>query len=237
MRLPVQQIHMPVDSEQGGIDFLSLLGPGTILAILIVVLVLLLAALVTAWVIVRRVRRSGALKRIQHGVEKTVQGGLLKVRAETGEGVARELARQRLRLRACLDSTAFSLELARADQRPVGEFSAIMDTLNEVGSVLDGQLRVAEREPDDASRQAMSTALDGQLEMIERTGREIRGTLAQAGLSLGNGELKDVAARLAVESQVLKTWIQSYTASGRSTDNGFGDDQQPKPDGPGPGRT
>lgn len=218
----MQHMFMPADSEQGGIDLLSMLGPGTILIILILVLVLLLAALVTVWVIVRRARRSGALKRMQGGVGKAVEGGLLRMRAEGGEGVGRELAQKRLRLQAALDSTTRSLELARDQQRPVGEIPAILDTLIQAGSVLDSQLRLAEREPDESSRRTTAAALGGQLEMIERTTRDIRGTLAEAGISLGSADLENVTARLSIESQVLKSWTQSYSGSGHSTEGNIG---------------
>ncbi|MEC5181540.1 hypothetical protein [Arthrobacter sp. CG_A4] len=221
----------PADSGEGGIDFLSLLGPGTVITILVVAMVLVLVAAMTVWLLLRRVRRSGALQRLQGGLGNAVQGGLLRMRAETGEGLGRELAQKRLDLKAALDSTGRSLDLARAQQRPVGELPAILDTLARAGAVLDGQLGLAEREPDDGARRAMAAALDGQLEMIEHTARDIRSTLAEAGLSLGGADLDKVTARLAIESQVLKTWTQSYSASGNPAEGTPGDDTW----NPGPG--
>ncbi|WP_144662961.1 hypothetical protein [Paenarthrobacter nicotinovorans] len=210
----MQHIFIAADAGRGGIELFSMLGLG-LLFILILVLVLFLAVSVSVWVVVRRARRSGAVKRGQEGMEKALQGGLLKVRARGAQGVGRELAQKRLRLRAALDSTTRAVELFRDQQRPVGEIPAIMGTLTRAGAALDSQLRLAEREPDESSRRAAAAAFEPQLAQIERAARDVRSTLTDAAIALGTDDLdNDVRARLATESQVLQAWTQSYSSSG-----------------------
>lgn len=101
--------------DGGGGWWLVLNQPGLLLALGAVLLVLLVATVITIWVVVRRLRRSAVVGR-----------GLLQLKAQgLPAGPARELAGLRLSLRSTTDYTTNSIALAERSGRPVGDLSAL----------------------------------------------------------------------------------------------------------------
>lgn len=170
----------------------------------------LLAVGITTWVMVRRIRKSGVTAKIRGGVENAVSGGLLKVRAETSFGVKRELAKMRLRLKASLDATARSIDVARSEHRPVGDLPVVLGTLSRAGSSVDAQLALAEREPDAAMQESLAATLRVHVRDIEKAALEIRTTLSQTGTSAYSADVEDASTRLTAEARVLESWSQTY---------------------------
>lgn len=208
----MRSVFAPMEAGHAGAELLGLLDAGLLILVLVPTAFLLVAGL-GIWLLVHRVRRSGVLRRLQDRAFGIVEDGGLRARARAGDGLSRELAHQRLRLRAALNSTAHAVAEART-HRPVGELPDILVTLTEAGRVLDGQLRTAEREPDPGARRTMSDALNGQLETIERTARDIRTALAGSAIPLAEAELGQVTGRVEVENRILAAWNTAYLASG-----------------------
>ncbi|MFD1505810.1 hypothetical protein FE374_00575 [Georgenia yuyongxinii] len=164
-------------------------------------LVLLTAAGLTAWVVVRKIRRSRLLRR-----------GALRVRTVVGDQAGRELARQRVALQDAQDATERALAAAYAQHRPVGELPAVAARLADAGQELDDQLRLAEREPDRALRSALARELDGRVREHGRLSAELRASVLSTGGAVGEARLLDAGSRLAVEVGALTAWQESYGA-------------------------
>ncbi|WP_448070550.1 hypothetical protein [Georgenia yuyongxinii] len=165
----------------------------------VTILVLLSTAGLTAWVVVRKIRRSRLLRR-----------GALRVRTVAGDQAGRDLARQRVALQDAEDATERALAAARAQHRPVGELPAVAARLTDAGRELDAQLRLAEREPDRALRRTLARELDGRVREHGRLSAELRASVLSTGGAVGDARLLDAGSRLAVEVGALTAWQESY---------------------------
>lgn len=175
---------------------------GQILLVLgIAGLVVITGAALTTWYVVRRIRRS---RRVRAGLER----GGLTLRSVARDRSGRRLARLRLDVRRSAEATGRSLEAAR--DRYVGDMPFVAADLARVGSALDGQLRLAEREPDAVVRQALLAGLEPRVREHTRLGAELRQALLGGGAAAGDARLLEAGSRLTVEVEALKTWGETF---------------------------
>ena len=162
-----------------------------------------LALTLTTWLVIRRIRRSGVVRR-------TADRGALAVHAVAGDATGRRLARMRIGLRRSAEATGHALEAAVAQGRPVGDMPFVAERLARTGRLLDEQLQLAEREPDRALKRALAAGLDAQVEQHERLGAQLRESLLQPGFTVGLAQLGETASRLSLEVDALQAWDRGY---------------------------
>lgn len=97
-----------------------------------------LMATAATWLIIRRVRRSGIVRR-------SVDQGATRVRSFSTDGASRELAKLRLELQRSTQATRRSVASALAQGCPVGELPAAAEDLGRAELALTDQIRLAER--------------------------------------------------------------------------------------------
>lgn len=166
-----------------------------------------LAAVLSAWLVVRRVKRS---RRLQDGWYK----GTLTVRSLAADDAGRQLARLRIQLRRSAEATERTLAAAGVHGRPVGDLPAVAANLARAERTLDEQLRLAEREPHPALKRTLAARLEEQVGRAAALAAELRQTLLLAGDSISDAQLERASRHLALEADALQSWQRSY--SGRS---------------------
>jgi hypothetical protein len=164
-----------------------------------------LAAALSIWLVVRRVKRS---RRLRGGWHK----GTLTVRSLAADDAGRRLARLRIQLCRSAEATERTLAAADAHGRPVGDLPAVAANLARAERTLDEQLRLAEREPDPALKRSLAGRLDEQVGRAAALAAELRRTLLLAGDSIGDAQLERASRHLALEADALRTWNRSYSA-------------------------
>ncbi|PFG39590.1 hypothetical protein ATJ97_2101 [Georgenia soli] len=171
-----------------------------------VMLLLGLAAAGTVWYLVRRIRRS---RRLRRGVERS----RLTVRSVTGDDVARRLARMRLELQRSIDATERAIGSAQAQRAPVGGMPSIAASLVRTGHQLDGELRLAEAEPDLELRRMWLSWLEDQVTEHHRLCADLRRSVLDATMAAGpDPYLARTGDHLMLEAQALEAWGTSYRA-------------------------
>jgi len=162
-----------------------------------------MTAVLSAWLLVRRIQRS---RRIRSGWTR----GTLTVRSLAGDDAGRQLARLRIQLRRSAEATERTLAAAGLHGRPVGDLPAVAAHLARAERTLDEQLRLAEREPHPALRQTLSARLEEQVRRSCTLAAELRQTLLLAGDSIGDSQLERASRHLAMEADALRAWNHSY---------------------------
>lgn len=170
-----------------------------------VLLVFGMAAVLSTWLVVRRIKRS---RRLRNGWRQ----GRLTVRSLAADDAGRRLARLRLMLHRSAEATERTLAAAGTHGRPAGDLPAVAATLARAERTLDEQLRLAEREPDPALKRILAGRLDEQVRRAAALAAELRQTLLLAGDSIGDAQLERASRHLALEADALRTWNHSYTA-------------------------
>ncbi|WP_165962656.1 hypothetical protein [Occultella glacieicola] len=167
----------------------------------------------TFWLVVRRVRRSKALRR---GMDR----GLLGARSVMSDGAGRHGARLQLTIAREREATARALAAAGAQGRPVGDLPAIAEQLESVADGLDERLRLVEREPDPALRDRITRRLAGEVGEYQRLATGLRES------AMGNhsaaAELGAAADRLQIEGEALRTWDVHRAERDALPDSGTG---------------
>ncbi|CAM3736969.1 hypothetical protein OCAE111667_24290 [Occultella aeris] len=184
---------MPAETITAATEFVV-----TTLAVLAGTAAVGVAAVGTAfWLVVRRVRRSKALRR---GVDR----GLLGARSVVSDGAGRQGARLQLAIAREREATTRALTAAGAQGRPVGELPAIAEHLETVAAGLDERLRLVEREPDPALRARLTERIAGEVGEYRRLATGVRES------AMGNhsaaAELGAAAERLQIEGEALRSW-------------------------------
>ncbi len=191
------------DGDGGG-WWLLLNHPGALAALAVAVLVLVLIAAITGWVIVRRLRRSGVFGR-----------GLLQLRAQgLPAGPGRELAALRLSLEQATDYTAKSVALAQQAGRPVGDLPALTRRLLGVRSALDGELALLEREPDPARLRTVLPAARARTEEVTAAATRIRNALGQVEAADTGADMDALTADVSTEVNALQAGVASLRGLG-----------------------
>lgn len=186
----------------GGGVWWQLLGhPWVVVAIGGVLLVLFLSAVVTAWIVVRRLRRSPGVAR-----------GLLQLRAQAlPAGPGRELAALRLSLAQAIDFTVASVTLAQSSGRPVGDLPALVRRLSGLSTELDEQLRHWEGEPDQGRLRAVVPSARERTQEVTASATRIREVLGQLEAAEGGGETEALGADVATEVAALQAGVASLS--------------------------
>jgi len=164
-----------------------------------------MAAVLSAWLVVRRIQRS---RRIRSGWTR----GTLTVRSLASDDAGRQLARLRIQLRRSAEATERTLAAAGLHGRPVGDLPAVAANLARAERTLDEQLRLAEREPHPGLKQTLSARLEEQVRRACALAAELRQTLLLAGDSIGDVQLERASRHLALEADALRAWNRSYGA-------------------------
>lgn len=199
---PFAQIPAALPADDG---LFSVVGP-ILLAMGASFLLFLIAAAACAWLIVRRVRRSAALKRLR-----------LKARRFTTDRSRAQLALLRLQLHEALQATAREVAASGAAGRRAGELPAAARQLSEAGGALDRRLQLAEREPDPAVRSALAAELGQPVREVGRATAELRRAVSATGMSIVDAEVRGAGRRIGHEAAALHAWSAAYTALGTSS--------------------
>lgn len=162
-----------------------------------------MAAVLSAWLVVRKVQRS---RRIRNGWTKST----LTVRSVSGDDAGRRLARLRIQLHRSAEATERTLAAADTHGRPVGDLPAVAANLARAERTLDQQLRLAEREPHPALKQTLAARLDEQVRRACALAAELRQNLLLAGDSISDAQLERASRHLALEADALRAWNRSY---------------------------
>lgn len=167
-------------------------------------LVLLTTVGLTGWWVVRRIRRSRALRR-----------GALSVRTVAADPAGRRIARQRLAVERSTEATDRALADARVHGRPLGELSAVAARLAGAAAEIEDRLRLAAGEPDPALRRALADEVDGAVREHGRLSTQLRACLLRTGAAVGDTQLQRAGSSLALEVDALAAWGPAYGAPGR----------------------
>ncbi|WP_026533656.1 hypothetical protein [Arthrobacter sp. H14] len=171
-------------------------------------LLLLVSALTlgfTAWVVVRKVRRSGIIHR-------TRENGLMAARSLSSDTGVRRLARLRLELYRSVQATDRFLAAARSAGHPVGDLPAVAADLNRAHLSLQNNIRIAEQEPDRHVRASHAVRFRQQTDTLTGLSAQLRQTLLQLGDDVGSSATLNAEAHLRLELEGLNAWRDSYSS-------------------------
>lgn len=151
----------------------------TLTGILLTLAIIMLAGILTFWVIARalykRVRRS-----------RVLTGAMLRTRARLSRGPQHEILKLRLRLEEALDSGQAAVDLALRSAGPSGELPRLFRRIEEEGGTLDAQLRLMASETDSAVLAEGIPVAGRRVDQVAGLVRRLRSAVA-AGL----GDLTD----------------------------------------------
>jgi hypothetical protein len=170
--------------------------------------VLAIGAATGTWLLVRRVRRSGVLRR-------RIERGSSRLRSFSMDASARELARLRLELERSTDATRRSVAAAIAQGSPAGDLAATAEDLTRAEAVLCERIALAEREPNRALRGDLARGIGEQVNSLCALSAELRRTLLEVHQVSGSRQLDRASTRLTMEIGALKTWNAAYGTGSR----------------------
>lgn len=170
--------------------------------------VLAIGAATGTWLIVRRVRRSGILRR-------RIERGSSRLRTFSTDASSRELARLRLQLERSTDATRRSVAAAIAQGAPTGDLAATADDLTRAEAVLCERLALAEREPNRPLREELARNIARQVSSLCDLSAQLRRTLLEVHQAAGSRQLDRATSRLTMEIGALNTWSTAYGTGSR----------------------
>lgn len=194
--------------------WLDLLTPEVVLALVGVFVVVLLAAVLAAWLVYRRVRRNGTVRR-------WVDKGRVTARAHAlPPGPAREVAELRVRLREARDRARTALDAAGqhgASATALAHLPALAARLEDQAAYLDGRLAALERHPPHRVGDALPQ-LREQVGMVEEAEATLHRGLDLSVLPGQAGDMQQLQQELDGEVQALQTYQETYrdVGGGRS---------------------
>lgn len=165
--------------------------------------VLAIGAATGTWLIVRRIRRSGILRR-------RIQRGSSRIRSFSTDASSRELARYRLQLERSTDATRRSLSAAIAQGSPAGALAATAEDLTRAEAVLGERIALAEREPNRVLREELARSIGSEVDSLCDLSAQLRRTLLEVHQISGSRQLDRATSRLTMEIGALKTWNAAY---------------------------
>jgi hypothetical protein len=173
-----------------------------LLAVLVMSLVAGGVTMVAAWQVVRRVRRSTALRRRV----RTVQA------LTTPPGARRQVARLRRDLSAAAHATGEAVAVVRQAGGTVGDLPRLARRLGRVAGTLDAELRLLAGEPDPAELARVLPAARARVADVTRVALTIR-RAASAGLGAGTAaELAPLEAEVQREVLALDAGVDRLLA-------------------------
>ncbi|WP_181036326.1 hypothetical protein [Arthrobacter sp. B1805] len=158
---------------------------------------------VAGWLAVRKIRRS----RI---IERTKDRGMLAARAYAPDKLTREPARLIGELKRSSHATQLALGEAAAQGRPVGDLPRAAAEIDQAAASLEDLLRVADREPNRALKQELTTDLAAQARALDELSADLRRSLLQTSRSIDTLQLEQATKRLRTEISAMSTWRDSY---------------------------
>lgn len=165
--------------------------------------VLAIGAATGTWLIVRRIRRSGILRR-------RIRRGSSRIRSFSTDASSRELARYRLQLERSTDATRRSLSAAIAQGSPAGALAATAEDLTRAEAVLGERIALAEREPNRVLREELARSIGSEVDSLCDLSAQLRRTLLEVHQVSGSRQLDRATSRLTMEIGALKTWNAAY---------------------------
>ncbi|MEV6009991.1 hypothetical protein AB0M29_24650 [Streptomyces sp. NPDC051976] len=173
------------------------------------VLLLLFLSFVTLGVVVsvrtvRAVRRGVARGKVQ--ARRVVEDTQLKARRYTLPGPAGELAQLRLDLRTSIDSTFRALDDGRADDPSLSEAAALLARLNDHARLLDGELKMLEREPDRTRIAQRLPHLTERTHRITHSADSLRWAAQDRARRFADDDLAHLSHQIDIESSALRHW-------------------------------
>jgi hypothetical protein len=168
-----------------------------------VMLVLGLASSVLVWLAVRRIRRSGIVRR-------AADNGVLTLHSLAMDRTVREPARLALELRRSNQANRRALNEAVQRGWPVGNLPDAADELERAAAALGDQLRIADREPNRALKRELSADLTHRVRALEGMSVDLRRCLLRSSVSVDRMELERSGARLEMEISAMHSWLGSY---------------------------
>lgn len=188
----------------GGVNLISLLTPGTLLALLIALGVLLLVVGVAGTLVYRKVRRSSLLR-----------DGLLALRTQAlPPGPARELAELRQRLRRATAGSSEAVRLASSRGRNLGDLPGLSLRLDNLARELDLDLELLAGEPDRARLQTLLPAVRQRVDGVAAAAAELRAASLSTGATVRDSAMTELGASLEAESERVRLWSQAYRELG-----------------------
>ncbi|GAA1125132.1 hypothetical protein [Arthrobacter flavus] len=169
----------------------------------VTLLVIGLGFALATWLIVRRLRRSGA-------VQRSFSTGVLTARSYAVDDGVRRIARLRLDLRRSGQATRRALDAAAGSGGPIGELPIVAEDLFRAEQALENQLRMAEREPDRQLKRDLAGRIGEQVQSYGTLSADLRRSLMQAGQPTGANEIQRASTHLTREINVLQAWSKSY---------------------------
>lgn len=170
--------------------------------------VLAIAATTGTWLVVRRIRRSGILRR-------RMQRTSSRMRSFSADASSRELARLRLQLERSTDATRRSVSAALTQGCPAGDLAATAEDLTRAEAVLSERIALAEREPSKALREELARGIGTQVQTLCELSADLRRTLLEVHNASGSAHVSRATSRLTMEIGALQTWSATYGSSVR----------------------
>ncbi|HET8795578.1 MAG TPA: hypothetical protein VFM62_04295 [Arthrobacter sp.] len=171
----------------------------------IVVLVSTLALGLTAWAVIRKVRRSGVIGRAK-------ETSLVTARTLSSDSSVRQLAKLRLELHRSVQATDRSLAAARAAGHPVGDLPAVAADLHRAHHSLQDNIRIAEQESNRRLRASYVARFRPQADTLTGLSAQLRQSLLQFGDDVGTSATLNAGAHLKLELEGLQAWSNSYSS-------------------------
>lgn len=170
----------------------------------IFLLVTSLALGLTAWFVVRRVRRSGV-------IDRTRESGRITARRLSSDTSVRRMAKLRHELHRSVQATDRSLAAARSAGHPVGDLPAVAADLHRAHLSIEDNIRIAEQEPDRQVRASHAARFRQQADTLTGLSAQLRQSLLQLGDDVGTSASLNAGAHLRLELEGLQAWSNSYS--------------------------
>ncbi|MBY8877673.1 hypothetical protein [Actinacidiphila acidipaludis] len=161
---------------------------------------------------VRAVKRQVARSTTQ--ARRVVEDSRIRARRYTMTGTAGELAKLRLQLRTSLDSTTRALEEGRASDASLSEAAALLKRLDEHARILDGELRMLEREPDRDRVAARLPDLAERTHRVAHSADTLRWAAQDRARHFADDELAALGRDIALEAGALRHWEEPESKPG-----------------------
>ncbi|PYC77093.1 hypothetical protein C7C46_20415 [Streptomyces tateyamensis] len=181
-------------------DALNVVGVLLALFCVATVTLVLVGAVKVTRAVVRKVERTEAQAR------RAVENAALKAKTFTKPGAQGELAAIRLHLRTALTGTREVLENGLASDRQLTEALTLLARLDTHGAELDGELRMLEREPDQARVTAKLGELRERADRITHSAESLRWAAQDRMQRFAADELGRLSEECENEAGALRHW-------------------------------
>lgn len=169
----------------------------------IILLLMGLTSTALLWLAVRRIRRSGLMRR-------AADNGVLTLHSLAMDRTVREPARLALELRRSNQANRRALTEAVQRGWPVGNLPAAAEELERAAASVGDHLRMADREPNRALKRELTADLARHVRSLEGLSVDLRRCLLRGSGSMDRLELERSGARLNMEISAMHSWLTAY---------------------------